>query len=74
MKYSMTCTCGHEMVVDAESKEEAASKLKEMMTQEELDKHWVEKHSDDTNPKPTLEQSWGMIDQSVHEVTAAPAV
>ena len=71
MKYSMTCTCGHDMSVDADSKEEAITKLTEMMTQEELDKHWADNHANDMGPKPTLEQSHAMIAQTVHEDTAA---
>ncbi len=71
MKYSMTCTCGHVMSVDADSQEEAATKLKEMMTQEELDKHWADMHTNDTGPKPTIEQSQAMIEQTVHADTAA---
>jgi len=71
MKYSMTCTCGHEMTVDASTKEEAASKLKEGMTQDALNAHWADKHADDQNPKPSLEESHAMIEQNVHEVATA---
>lgn len=67
MKYSMKCTCGDVMTVDAASKDEAVTKFKEMMDQKALDTHWSEKHPNDTMPKPTLEQSHMMIEQSVVE-------
>lgn len=35
----MTCTCGQVMSIDADTREEAVSKMKEMMTQEALDEH-----------------------------------
>lgn len=65
--YSMKCTCGHVMTVQADSKEAAAQKLKEMMNQSALDAHWADKHQTDQNSKPTLEQSHAMIDQVVVE-------
>ena len=46
MKFSMTCTCGDVMSVDAENKEEAVMKMKEMMTQDAIDAHCAEKHPD----------------------------
>ena len=72
-KYSMTCTCGHKMDVDANSLDEAKIKMKEMMSQEATDAHWVEKHKDDTGPKPTLEQVHMQIDQMLAEEIPAPA-
>lgn len=63
----MKCTCGHVMTVDASSKDEAVTKFKEMMDQTALDAHWTEKHQGDTMPKPTLEQSHMMIEQTVVE-------
>ena len=45
-KFSMTCNCGDVMSVDAESREEAVIKMKGMMTQEAIDAHCAEKHSD----------------------------
>ncbi len=43
-KFSMTCSCGDVMSVDAESREEAVTKMKGMMTQEAIDAHCAEKH------------------------------
>lgn len=72
MTYSMQCTCGHVLSVDAESKEEAVVQLKEMMTQEALDEHMKQYHKPD-EPKPTLEQAHMMIEQTVREGTIAGA-
>ena len=69
-KFSMTCTCGHKMTVDAGTREEAIAKLTGMMTQEELDKHFAENHQP-TEQKPTLEQDHAMIAQTVMEDAAA---
>ena len=43
-KFSMTCSCGDVMSVDAENREEAVMKMKGMMTQEAIDAHCLEKH------------------------------
>ena len=42
-KYSFTCSCGDVMSVDASSQEEAATKLKEMMSEEAIAAHTAEK-------------------------------
>lgn len=64
--FSMTCSCGYTMSVDANSREDAVSMLKAGMTQQALDDHMREYHKAD-EPKPTLEQAHAMID----EVTTA---
>ncbi len=46
MKFSMTCSCGDVMSVDAENRDEAVMKMKETMTQEAIDAHVAEKHPD----------------------------
>ena len=45
-KFSMTCTCGDIMSVDAETREEAVTMMKGMMTQTAIDAHCAEKHPD----------------------------
>lgn len=65
----MTCTCGQVMEVEAGSRDEAVTKMKEMMTQEALDQHFSEHHKPE-EPKPTLEQSHAMIEQMLQ---ASPA-
>lgn len=62
--YSVTCTCGDNMTVQANSMEEAKTKLKEMMTPDMIAKHWGEKHQG--QPTPTEEQLEAML-QTVHE-------
>ena len=65
-KYSMTCSCGDPMDVEANSKEEAVSMMKGMMTEDAIAKHFSEKHSGDT--VPSVEQVHAMIDSGVHQV------
>ena len=63
--YSFTCTCGDVMSVEAENREEALVKMKEMMNEEALETHMAEKHAGD--PVPTVEQSHAMIEQNLKE-------
>ena len=60
--FSMTCSCGDTMNVDAKDRDEAVTKLRAYMTQEGLDTHFATKH-DVKEPKPTLEQAHAMIGQ-----------
>ena len=62
--FSMTCTCGHTMTVDAPNRDEAVRMLKAGMTQQGLDDH-MRQHHQPGDPKPTLEQSHAMIEQMV---------
>lgn len=65
-KYSMTCSCGQEMTVDANSREEAVEKSKGMMTKEAIAQHCAEKHPGE--PVPSKEQADSMIEQNTKEV------
>lgn len=69
-KFSMKCSCGQVMDVEAASREDGVAKLQQMMNQEALDAHWAQFHQTDTNPKPSVEQSHAMIFQSLAEVAA----
>jgi len=42
--FSMTCSCGDVMGVDAENREEALVKIKATMNQVAIDAHMAEKH------------------------------
>jgi len=64
-QYSMTCSCGHEYSVDAESKDQAIDQLKGMMPDDKIAEHFAEKHPGD--PVPTREQADGMIEQMTKE-------
>lgn len=66
-KYSMTCSCGDVMTVDAASREEAVEKLKGMMTDEAIKQHMADKHPG--VPVMTVEQCHAQIDQDTREVT-----
>jgi hypothetical protein len=71
-KYSMTCTCGDTVSVDAESREDAVSKMTAMMTPEAVAQHYAEKHAG--QEVPSAEQEVAMIEETVQEVSEeAPA-
>ena len=42
--FSMVCTCGDPMSVQAENLDDAKMQMKTMMTQEAIDAHCTEKH------------------------------
>jgi hypothetical protein len=62
--FSMTCTCGHTMAIEAANRDEAVAKFKQGMTQEALDEHFRERHQT-TEQKPTLAQAHASIEQMV---------
>ena len=62
--FSMTCTCGHTMTVEAPNREQAVAMFKAGMTQQALDDHLRQNHRPD-EAKPSLEQAHAMIDQMV---------
>ncbi len=66
-KYTCKCTCGHDMTLDAANKDEAVMKMKGMMTQEELDKHFMQFHKPD-EMKPTLDMALMHIEQDIQQV------
>ena len=65
MTYSMQCLCGETMSIEAENRVEAVSKMKAMMTNDAIGKHWMEKHGDDEKPMPSMEQVHMMIEQNL---------
>ena len=62
--FSMTCTCGHTMTLDAANRDAAVSMFKAGMTQQALDDHMRQYHKPEEQ-KPTLQQAHGMIEQMV---------
>ncbi|MDP3772197.1 MAG: hypothetical protein Q8Q94_02390 [bacterium] len=68
MMFSMTCDCGEKMSVEAENRDEAVMKMKAMMTQEMLQKHWTEKHAADAMPMPSLTDCHMMIEKNLAQV------
>ncbi len=62
--YSMTCSCGQVMTMEAGSRDDAVSKFKAFMTQEALDQHFGQMHKPE-EPKPTLAQAHETISQMV---------
>lgn len=65
-KFSMTCTCGDVMTVEAMDQAEAVSKMKAMMTPEAVAAHFAEKHAGDS--VPSQEEMAAMIESNLVEV------
>jgi len=61
--YSMTCSCGDEMKVDAVDREEAVAKLQSIMTAEAIKAHMEEKHPDEE--LPTVAQIHDQIEEEL---------
>jgi len=59
----MTCTCGDTMTVDAENREEAVTKFKDIMDEEAIRVHMTEKHPGD--PIISVADCHKMIEQTV---------
>lgn len=68
-KFSMKCSCGDDMTVDAMTREEAIEKLKMMMTEDAIAKHFAEKHPG--QPVPTKAEVDAMIEKEVMEMMPA---
>lgn len=66
MTYSMTCTCGDEMKIEAGSHDEATTKMKAMMDEAAITKHTAEKHPG--QPAMSVADCHAMIDQNLKEV------
>ena len=62
----MQCSCGQVMNVDAASREEAAEKMKAVMTQQALEEHFKMYHNP-SEALPSLDQAHTMIDKSLLE-------
>ncbi len=63
MKYSMTCSCGDVMDMEAATRDEAVQKLKDMMNEEMLGKHMAEKHPG--TPVMSVADCHAMIEKDV---------
>lgn len=71
MTYKMTCTCGDVMTVEADSKEQADEKMKTLMNEEAVAKHFAEKHAG--QPVPSIDQVHANISQDLQPVAAPTA-
>jgi hypothetical protein len=60
--YHMTCSCGHDIKVDAKNRDEAVSKIQSMMDEKAIDAHLKEKHKGE--PVPSVAQVHQMIAQN----------
>lgn len=64
-KFSMTCSCGDVMNMEAANRKAAVGKFKAMMTADMVAKHMAEKHPG--KPVMAVAAVHAMIDQSVKE-------
>jgi hypothetical protein len=67
MTYEMKCDCGKTVSVDAENREEAIQKMKEIMNEEAIKEHMAAEHPG--QPVPPVEQAHAMIDQFLKEAS-----
>jgi hypothetical protein len=65
-EYSMTCSCGDEMKVDADSRKEAIMILQDMMTENAIISHMAEKHPGE--PVPSVKEIHELISESLEIV------
>ena len=63
MKYSMKCSCGDVMDMEASNRNEAVQKFKNMMTQDAINAHMTEKHPG--QPSMTVAACHAMIEKEV---------
>ena len=62
-KFSMTCSCGDTMTVEAESREEAVRQFKSMMDEVGIKAHMTEKHPGE--PVISVAECHAMIEKQV---------
>jgi len=60
--FHMTCSCGHDIKVDAKNRDEAVTKIQSMMDEKAIEAHLREKHKGE--PKPSVAQVHQMIAQN----------
>lgn len=63
--FSMTCSCGDVKNVEANDRDEAVTKLKEIMTPEIIEQHMAEKHPGEV--VPSVDAVHSMIDENTIE-------
>lgn len=63
--YSITCTCGDKMRVEADSREEAVEQLKNGVDELSLANHAAERHPADD--APTIEEMYDIIEYTTVE-------
>ena len=68
-KFSMTCSCGDMMEVEAEKLEEAKVKMKSQMSEEAIVKHMMARHPGESFM--TKDQIDEMINKNIHEVPSS---
>ena len=66
MTYEMKCDCGKTVSVDADNRDAAIQKVKEIMNEDAIKEHMAAEHPG--QPVPTAEQAHAMINQNLKEV------
>ena len=64
--FHMTCSCGHDIKVDAKDRGEAVTKIQSIMNKDAIEKHIKERHPGE--PMPTVAQVHQMIAQNTAPV------
>jgi hypothetical protein len=67
MQYTMTCKCGDNMTVEAETREEAVGKFKVMMDENGIKTHMDSKHPGE--PLMSVADCHAMIERDVQAVS-----
>ena len=63
MKFSLTCSCGDVIKVEAGTRTEAVKNLKTMMSEKSVAEHMKQKHPGETIP--AIQQVHAMIEQDL---------
>ena len=63
MKYSMTCSCGDVMKIEAGTRAEAVKNLKTLMSEKSVSEHMKQKHPGEKIP--AIQQVHAMIEQDL---------
>lgn len=63
MSYTMNCSCGDSMTIEAENKEQAVAKLADIMNEDSIARHMELNHPGE--PIPSTEQTHAMIEQNL---------
>jgi hypothetical protein len=66
MTYEMKCDCGKTVTVEAENRNEAIQKVREIMTEGAIKEHMEAEHPG--QPVPTPEQAQAKIEQNLTQV------
>lgn len=64
--YSMMCTCGDEMKVEAESRGAAVAQMQQMMNEDMIASHMSQRHPGE--PVPSMTDAHAMVEANMKQV------